>query len=63
MLSLAHAIKSGRLTEFVAQEEERGMGPADRKKLDAALRRLATTPQKRSGRTSRSSSGDGSSGK
>jgi hypothetical protein len=63
MLTLTDAIKSGRLQEFVSQEENRGIGPVDRRKLDAAIKRLATTPLKSAGRTSRSSSGDGSSGK
>jgi hypothetical protein len=59
MLSLSEAIQSGRLAEFITQEEKRGIGPADRKKLDAAIRRLATQPQSED-RASRSSSGDGS---
>jgi hypothetical protein len=36
-LSLAEAIKTGRLEEFIAQEEARGIGPAKRKDLDRAL--------------------------
>jgi len=39
-LSLTEAIKSGRLDEFVAQEEARGVGPADSKELAEAIRRL-----------------------
>jgi hypothetical protein len=35
MLSLANALKSGQLCEFIAQEEARGIVPAERKKLDA----------------------------
>jgi hypothetical protein len=60
MLSLSAAIKTGRLREFIAQEEKRGVGPADRKNLDEAIKRLATTPLKSAGRTSRSSFGGGS---
>jgi hypothetical protein len=60
MLTLAKALKTGRLREFVAQEEARGIGPASRKKLDATIKRLATTPLKSANRTSRSSSADGS---
>lgn len=62
MLTLSDAIKSGKIKEFVAQEEQRGIGPADRKKLDDAIRQLARRPRL-AGRTSRSASRDGSSGK
>jgi hypothetical protein len=60
MLTLADAIKLGKIKEFTAQEEARGIGPAEREKLDAAIKRMATTPLKSKGRTSRSSSGGGS---
>jgi hypothetical protein len=60
MLTLSHAIKTGRLAEFIAQEEARGVGPIDRKELDATIKKLVTTPLKSKGRTSRSSSGGGS---
>ncbi len=63
MITLTQAIKDGRLQEFIAQEEARGIGPAERKKLDATIKRLATTPLKSKDRTSRSSSGGGSNGK
>ena len=63
MLTLTHAIKTGRLAEFIEQEEKRGVGPVNKRKIDAAIKRLATTPLKSEGRTSRSSSGGGSSGK
>lgn len=59
-LSLAEAIKENRLVEFIAQEEARGVGPADPKELDAALSRLITAG-KSEGQTSRSASSDGSS--
>lgn len=62
MLTLAQAIKEGRIAEFVAQEEARGVGPADSADLDAALGRLIR--QRRSeDRTSRSASPDDLSGK
>ncbi len=43
ILTLADALKSNRLAEFVAQEEARGVGPVDRKELDAVIKQLATT--------------------
>jgi hypothetical protein len=60
MLTLTKALKSGQLREFIAQEEARGIGPAERQELDDAIKKLATTPPKSKGRTSRSSSGGGS---
>jgi hypothetical protein len=63
MLTLSEALKTGQLRKFVAQEEARGVGPASRRKLYAAIKRLATTPLKSKGRTSRSTSRGGSSGK
>jgi hypothetical protein len=59
-LTLSQAIKRGQLREFIAQEEARGIGPVDREELDKEIKRLATTPLKLSGRTSRSPSGGGS---
>jgi hypothetical protein len=43
-LSLSEAIRTGRLGDFIAQEEARGVGPAERKALDAALRRSIEEP-------------------
>jgi hypothetical protein len=63
MLSLSQAIKSGKLSEFIAQEEARGIGPADRKKLAAAIKVVATKQPQSKDRTSRSTSRDGSRGK
>jgi hypothetical protein len=60
MLTLSEALKTGRLPEFIAQEEARGIGPVDRRELDDAIKRLATTPLKSEDRTSRSTSGGGS---
>lgn len=59
MLNLSKAIKMGKIKEFVAQEEARGIGPVERRELDETIERLAT---KSTGRTSRSSSDDGSTG-
>ncbi len=62
MVSLAEALKTGRLPEFIAQEEARGIGPIDRAEFDALLKDAVTKAPQSKGRTSRSSSGDGSSG-
>lgn len=61
-LSLSEAMKTGRLAEFVAQEEARGIGPANRADVDAALAKLIRQPQP-ANRTSRSASRGGSTGK
>jgi hypothetical protein len=61
MIDLASAVKEGRLDDFIAQEEGRGVGPADPRELDEALSRLITAG-KSEDRTSRSASSDGSSG-
>jgi hypothetical protein len=63
MLTLSEALNTGRLREFVEQEEARGIGPANRKDVEAAIKKLATTPTQSGGRTSRSTSGGGSSEK
>jgi hypothetical protein len=60
MLTLSEALKTGRLREFIAQEEARGIGPANQKDVEAAIEKLATTPTQSGDRTSHSSSGDGS---
>lgn len=62
MISLAEATVQGRLSEFIAQEEARGVGPAPKVELDAALSRLIKG-EKSEDRTSRSASSDGSTGK
>jgi hypothetical protein len=62
MLTLAEAIKDGRLQDFIAQEEARGAGPVDQAAFDALAATLIKAPQSK-GRTSRSASGDGLSGK
>lgn len=62
MINLIDAIDSGNLEAFIAQEEARGVGPADRPDLDRALEALIRQPQSED-RTSRSASPDGSTGK
>lgn len=61
-ITLSEALQSGRLQEFIAQEEARGIGPADTRDLDSTLSRLITAG-KSEDQTSRSASGDGSIGK
>ena len=61
MLSLAEAVRTDRLREFIAQEERRGIGPANQKQFDRAVKALATRPQSED-RTSRSRGRGGSSG-
>lgn len=63
MLTLTEALRTNKIADFVRQEEKRGIGPADRKKLDALIKKAVTTPQQSEDRTSRSSSRDGSNGK
>lgn len=62
MLTLADAIKDGRLQEFIAQEEARGVGPIDRAAFDALAASLIKETQLED-QTSHSASGDGSSGR
>ena len=57
MLSLAEAIKTHRIPEFIAQEQARGVGPIDRAGFDALLTGAAKSPPAK-GQTSRSSSDD-----
>lgn len=61
-LSLSKALKTGRLEEFIAQTEAQGVGPVTEADFNEAVRRVATPPQS-ADRTSRSASGDGSTGK
>lgn len=58
-LSLAEALASGQLGQFISQEEARGIGPADERELLGAIRDVVRPPQSE-GQTSRSPSGDGS---
>ena len=59
MLTLSEAVKAGQLQEFIAQEEARGIGPIDRAEFDALLAKSVKEPRSKD-RTSRSSSGGGS---
>jgi hypothetical protein len=61
MLTLAEAVKYGKIQEFIAQEEARGVGPIDRAKFDALLGKAATEPRSE-GRTSRSAYAGNSTG-
>ncbi len=62
MLTLREAIKSGRLSDFIKQEENRGIGPADKAAFDHLAERVIKTPLPED-QTSRSPSLDGSSEK
>jgi hypothetical protein len=59
-LTLTRAIAENRLSEFIAQAEAEGIGPADKAQLEEALRRMALKPPQLSGRTSHSPFRDGS---
>lgn len=62
LLSLAEAIKTNRLDEFIVQQETAGVGSTDEASfLRAASKVIKHEPQ--SDRTSRSPSGGGSTGK
>lgn len=61
MLSLTEALETGRLDEFVAQEEARGLGPVNRTDFAADVAALVRAPQS-GDQTSRSACDDGSSG-
>jgi hypothetical protein len=62
MLTLAAALKSGRLDDFIAQEEARGVGSIDRAEFDCLLGKAVKAPQSKD-RTSRSPLPGGSTGK
>jgi hypothetical protein len=62
MLTLSEAVKTGRLQEFIAQEEARGIGSIDRADLDRALAKVIKAPRSED-QTSHSPSRDGSTGK
>jgi hypothetical protein len=61
-LTLSAAIQTGRLEEFAAQEELRGVGPIDRAEFDGAVSGAIKAPPPK-GRTSRSAYAGNSSGK
>lgn len=62
MLTLSKSLIDGTLPAFIAQEEKRGVGPADHAELDSAIKTLATQ-QRSEDQTSHSSSGGCSTGK
>jgi len=62
MLSLAQAILESRVSEFIAQEKARGIGPIDRAEFDALAAALVKAPQSKN-QTLHSASDDGSIGK
>ena len=45
MLTLSEALRTGRLDEFIAQAEERGLGDATQADFDEAVRQIATQPR------------------
>lgn len=51
MITLADALASGRLNEFVQQAEAEGIGPADRAQFEAMVGRVTAPPPE--GQTSR----------
>lgn len=61
-ITLARALKENRLEEFIRQQEKAGVGPASEAAFDLAASKVIKH-ETRSDRTSRSPSGDGSSGK
>lgn len=62
MLSLAEAIRTDRLQEFITQEEARGVGPISEAEFDKTASAVVRTPQS-GDQTSGSPRRDGSSGK
>lgn len=61
-ITLREAMESGRLNDFAAQEEARGVGPINRQAFDALTATLVKALQSED-QTSRSASADGSTGK
>lgn len=62
ILSLTSAIKEGRLSDFIAQEEARGIGSIERAELDRTLAAMLKAPRSKD-QTSRSPLHDDSTGK
>jgi hypothetical protein len=60
-LTLAEALATDRISDFVEQAEAEGVGPADRSQFDSLVKRV-TAPQPE-GQTSRSHGGGASRGK
>jgi hypothetical protein len=62
MLTLSEAVKTGRLQDFIAQEEARGVGSIDRAEFDRLLVKAIKSPQSKD-QTSRSPLPGGLTGK
>ena len=62
MISLADAIKTQRIQEFIEQEGERGIGPIEHADFEALAFKLIKVPQSEN-QTSHFSSGDDLTGK
>lgn len=62
MLTLSKAVKEGRLSEFIAQEEARGVGSIDRAEFDRLLVKAVKSPQSKD-QTSHYPARGGSTGK
>jgi hypothetical protein len=61
-ISLSEALRADRLPDFIAQEEARGIGPAEDAPFLALLKKAAKAPQS-ADQASRSPCNDGSTGK
>jgi hypothetical protein len=61
-MTLSEAVSGGRLPEFIAQEEARGIGPIDRAEFDGVVSELIKE-RRSEDQTSRSASDGNSSGK
>jgi hypothetical protein len=62
MLTLSKALKTGRVGDFIRQQEEAGIGPIDKGAFNAVAETIIKAPRSKD-QTSRSSSGGGSTGK
>jgi hypothetical protein len=62
MISISEAKKTGRLKDFVVQEESRGIGPISGVELDLVVAKISKAPQPQD-QTSGSHVRGGSSGK
>ena len=60
-LSLREAMETGRLADFIVQEEARGVESVEREELDAAIEAMIK-PLRSEDRTSRSAARGGSTG-
>ncbi len=62
MMTLAEAVKTGRLQEFIAEQEAAAVGPIDRAEFDGAVAKIIKATRLED-QTSRSASGGNLSGK